>query len=77
MRAKDVRRLLYRRPFRPFRMTITTGETHDVLHPEMMFVAKSFVAVPVPKPETDRDEPDDFAWIDLLHIAQCCPLRRA
>ena len=76
MRFRDVMRLLQRRPFRPFRMTVTTGETFDVPHPETMFLADKFVSVPVPGPVPDPRLPPDFVWIDLLHIVHIQPLYR-
>lgn len=69
-------RLLQRRPFRAFRMTVTTGETFDVPHPETMFLADKFVSVPVPGTVPGPDLQPDFVWIDLLHIVHVQPLYR-
>jgi hypothetical protein len=76
MRHADLDRLLKRRPFRPFRITVSTGETFDVPHPEMLFLAEKFVAVTVPKLAGEMAERHDFVWIDLLHIVHLLPLQR-
>lgn len=76
MRHADLDRLLKRQPFRPFRMTVLTGETFDVPHQEMLFLGKKFVAVVVPSFSGDTGETYDFAWIDFLHIVHVLPLRR-
>ena len=39
MTAKNLRMLLEVRPFEPFRIHMLEGETHDVRHPEMVWVA--------------------------------------
>ena len=39
MRLEDVREFLRRRPFQPFRLTLTDGRTYDVMHPELAIVA--------------------------------------
>jgi hypothetical protein len=75
MRYKDMERLIERRPFRPFQITVTTGETFDVPHPEILFLADKFVSVFAPKASNRRDEFQEFIWIDLMHIVHVRPLR--
>lgn len=76
MRRADLDRLLKRRPFRPFRITVSTGQTFDVPHPETLFLAEKFVAVMVPRLASELAERHDFVWIDLLHIVHLLPLQR-
>jgi hypothetical protein len=68
MRRRDFVHILQRRPFRPFRITVSTGETFDVVHPETIFVAQHFVAVPMAGIRQPSDRADAYVWIDLLHI---------
>lgn len=68
MRRKDFRRILYRRPFRPFRITVTTGESFDVRHPDMAIVDSRFVAVGSPTTDAAGDEDMVVVWIDLRHV---------
>lgn len=68
MRRRDFMHVLQRRPFRPFRITVSTGETFDVVHPETVFVAHRFVAVPMTRVRREEDRAESYVWIDLLHI---------
>ena len=35
MRSEGLLDIVLARPFKPFRFTFTTGETYDLMHPEM------------------------------------------
>ena len=76
MRYKDFERLLERRPFRPFTITVSTGEKFDVLHPETVFLADKFVSILAPGPSANPSPIQDFIWIDLIHIVHIRPMRR-
>jgi hypothetical protein len=76
MRRRNFLHVLHRKPFRPFRITVSTGQAFDVLHPETVFVADHFVAVPAERVRRQSDRPDDYVWIDLLHIVHLQPGRR-
>ncbi|MBV8780445.1 MAG: hypothetical protein JO353_03525 [Phycisphaerae bacterium] len=72
MTADDVFARLKRRPFVPFRLILTSGTTYDILHPEMLFVAKSGLTVAI----CDRDQrptPEEIpmreALVSFLHVA--------
>ncbi len=41
MRPEDMHRFLRRRPFRPFRITLTDGRSYEIHHPELMMVGRS------------------------------------
>jgi hypothetical protein len=62
--------LLDQQPFRPFRMQLSNGMTHEVRHPEMTTVQLSVVwvyypAVQIPIPLAERD-----VVVTLAHIVQ-------
>lgn len=63
---------LRRRPFVPFRMILSSGTTYDILHPEMMFVSKSGVAVAI-YDKDQRPSPDEIpireSLVSFLHVA--------
>ena len=40
MRPDELRRLLLRRPFRPFRLYVSDGAVYDVTHPEVASVMR-------------------------------------
>ncbi len=50
MRPEDIRDFLQRKPFQPFRLTLTDGRTYEVRHPEMAMVGRSSVAIGLPAP---------------------------
>ena len=52
MTADAVFARLRGRPFVPFRLILTSGTTHDVMHPEMLFVSKSGLTIAI----YDRDQ---------------------
>jgi len=60
---KDV---LRRRPFEPFRITMSSGETYEVRHPEMALLVRSGIYV---ASGGDEDLPARAAYLPLLHIA--------
>lgn len=63
--------LLYarRQPFVPFRIVLTTGESYDVVHPDLIMVGKRSAMVgfadPGQPPVFDR-----LTIVDLLHIVR-------
>jgi len=67
MHLQDLDEILRRRPFRPFRVTVSTQESFDVLHPEMMIIAERFVAIG--RTEEPFDDEMSMYWIDYNHIA--------
>jgi hypothetical protein len=74
MFAKDVQEFLQRRPFRPFRLTLTDGRTYDVRHPELVNVGRTTVFIGFPAPGDDETIYDRFKILDLLHIMEAEPI---
>ena len=70
MSAETIRELLHRRPFEPFEVRMSNGDSYVVAHPEFAFVLKSNLFIGFP--ESDR-----FAICSLLHIADIRPLQAA
>lgn len=52
MNMETIREWLNRRPFEPFVIRLSNGETHEVRHPENVVLLKSRIIVG--DPETDR-----------------------
>ena len=73
MRPEDIRQFLLRRPFQPFRLTLTDGRTYDIRHPELAMVGRSTVAIGVPAPEESEPVYDRLVTVSLLHIMQAEP----
>jgi hypothetical protein len=74
MRPEDIREFLQRRPFQPFRMTLTDGRTYEVRHPELAMTGRSAVAIGLPAPNDAEPVYDRLVTVSLLHIMQIEPL---
>ncbi len=73
MRPEDIRESLKRRPFQPFRVTLTDGRTYDVRHPEMAMVGRSSVVIGLPPPGDGEPIFDRLVTVSLLDIMQVEP----
>jgi hypothetical protein len=72
MRADEFRKLIYRTPFEPVRVYITSGETVDIRHPEQVFVLRSMFAFGTgPR----KGIITDFGWYSLIHVVKVLPLK--
>jgi hypothetical protein len=74
MRPQDVRDHLRKRPFEPFRLTLTDGRTYDVLHPDLAMVGQSTVAVGLARPDAPELVYVRLVTVALLHIVQIEPI---
>ena len=74
MRPSDIRQFLDRRPFQPFRVTLTDGRTYEVRHPEMVMVGRSAIAIGLPAPDESEPVYDRMVTVSLIHIMQIEPL---
>lgn len=70
MNAETIREWLSRRPFEPFLLAMSNGETHPVKHPENVIVLKTRIIVGYP-------ETDQVVHVSLLHINSVKPLQAA
>lgn len=70
---ENLRELLSRRPFEPFRVVLSSGTRYDVRHPEFGWLVKGglYVGIPV---AGNGDIPDQAVFCSLLHIAAVEPL---
>lgn len=72
MTVQTFRELLAQRPFRPFRLVMSSGQSYEVRHPEMAMLTRSDMLVGV-EPGED-DVPAEFRICSLLHVATVEPL---
>jgi hypothetical protein len=72
MTTTTFRDLLKQRPFRPFRVVMSSGESYDVRHPEMAWVTKNDLVVGVDV--ADDGMPAEFRICPLFHVATVEPL---
>jgi hypothetical protein len=70
VRPEDLQEFVWRRPFQPFRLTLTDGRTYEVRHPEMAMVGRSSVVIGLPAPGDASPIFDRAVHVALLHIMQ-------
>lgn len=66
----QIRELLHRDPFQPFRIILTSGDRYDVGNPDLVALSQSYVFYVFPK--SDR-----MAWLRLNQIASVETLQAA
>lgn len=75
MTVKTFRNLLTQRPFRPFRLVMSSGQAYDVRHPEMAMLTSTNIIVGID--EADDGIPAWFKICSLLHVTAIEPLSSA
>jgi hypothetical protein len=75
MTLQTFRDLLKQRPFKPFRLVMSSGHTYEVRHPEMALLTRSDILVGVD--EGDDGVPAEFKICSLLHVTTVEPLSAA
>ena len=69
MSYESMREVLQRQPFEPFEIRLTSGEKHEVRHPEMALLLRSRLVIALPD--------DRMVICPLLHIASVETLQTA
>jgi len=77
MRPDNMKDLLHKQPFRPFRITLSNGRSYDVRHPELAIVGRDTLIVGDPAADLPEGVFDHFHLITLLHINNVEPLPQA
>ncbi|HZN32551.1 MAG TPA: hypothetical protein VFB80_01985 [Pirellulaceae bacterium] len=69
MRPEELTQMLRRQPFTPFRIHVTTGQTYEIRHPELVWVRRQCADVALdPDPKTGVIEHTER--VSLLHIVR-------
>ena len=74
MDPKELLAATRRRPFTPFRLTLTEGTTYDVRHPEFCMVGKRSAVIGLEPLHENEQLFDHTTTVDLLHIVKLEPL---
>jgi hypothetical protein len=74
MDPKELAGAVRRRPFIPFRLTLTEGSTYDVRHPEFCMVGKRSAIVGLAALEETDYLFERSVTLDLLHVVKLEPL---
>ena len=72
MTVQTFRDLLAQRPFKPFRLVMSSGQMHEVRHPEMAWLTRTSILVGID--EEDDGVPAEFKICSLLHVTAIEPL---
>ena len=75
MTVQTFRDLLAERPFKPFRLVLSSGQSYEVRHPEMALLTKTDILV-----GTDAEPdvvPARFKICSMLHVTAVEPLETA
>ncbi len=75
MTVQTFRELLSHRPFRPFQLVMSSGQTYEVRHPEMALLTRTDLLVGLG--ETDEGVPAEFRICSLLRVASIEPISAA
>jgi hypothetical protein len=73
MTPEDLRLLVKRKPFKPFRITMATQEAFDVPHPELLIVGRSIAALGIGASGAEPI-PEHIIWLDLDQIVHIQPI---
>jgi hypothetical protein len=75
MTLQTYRDLLSARPFQPFRLIMSSGQSYEVRHPEMAMLTRTSILVGID--ETDDGVPAEFKICSLLHVTTIEPVSAA
>ena len=67
MTAETFKEILARQPFEPFRVVMSSGESYNIMHPEMVFVTARSLILAIP--DASRADGERLAFCSYLHIA--------
>lgn len=72
MTVQTFRELLSQRPFKPFRLVMSSGQTYEIRHPEMAMLTRTDILVGINA--SDDNVPAEFKICSLLHVTAIEPL---
>ncbi|HEV3255881.1 MAG TPA: hypothetical protein VG013_03285 [Gemmataceae bacterium] len=76
MSLEDLRDIVRKQPFTPFRLFVSDGSAYEVRHPEQVLLGKRSVVIGLALDPTAAAY-DRFAHVDLLHITRLEPFHVA
>jgi hypothetical protein len=64
--------MLARRPFQPVKLTLSSGQSFEIRHPEMAFLTRTSILIGVDL--ADDGIPAEFKIVSPLHVAAMEPI---
>jgi len=78
MTSDTFREILHRAPFEPFRVVMSSGESYNVMNPEMAFVTARSLILALPEPSRADGERSAFcSYLHIAHVETLKPSRAA
>ncbi len=71
MTAEALRDWMQRRPFQPFRITMSRGDAYDIRHPEMAFLTRAEIIIGLGE---RGGIPSRHRTVSLLHVTAAEPI---
>ena len=71
MRTSEIDNQLHQRPFVPFKLCMSDGNSFEVRHPEMILVSRTIIVVALHEARDGR--PEGFVFCDPVHIIRIEP----
>lgn len=65
--SADVRERNHKRPFSPYRIITSSGQTYNVVHPEFLTIGKRYLILGLPIHESEG-KVGSAHWISVMHI---------
>jgi len=72
MTVQTFREMLGRRPFQPVRLTLSSGQSYEIRHPEMAMLTRTSLLVGTDL--ADDGIPAEFKILSLLHVTAIEPI---
>jgi hypothetical protein len=72
MTLQTFREMLTLRPFQPVRLTLSSGQSYEIRHPEMALLTRTDILIGVDAAEDGV--PAEFKIISLLHVTAMEPI---
>jgi hypothetical protein len=72
MTVQTFREMLARRPFMPVKLTLSSGQSFEIRHPEMALLTRTSILIGVDL--ADDGIPAEFKIISLLHVTSLEPI---
>jgi hypothetical protein len=71
MTAEALRDWMQRRPFEPFRITMSSGDAYEIRHPEMAFLTRAEIIIGLGE---RGGIPSRHRTVSLLHVTAAEPI---
>jgi len=72
-RRDDILNLQRARPFAPFRVVLSSGESYDIRHPEMILAGNSYLSIGIQE-RLEQNLPGDTVMVALVHVMRIEPI---